>query len=164
VLEQGGTGWEKIQSIFSATRMWGASVALAYAAQSALTLAIAACIIWLWRSAAAFELKAAALAVACLLATPYVLDYDLVVLGVAIAFLARHGFSRGFHPYEATILAMAWIMPLLARTIASASCIPFGLLTLSAVFAITMMRAISDTRSKQNLPTNFAALHHFKSF
>src|SRR6201985_3584388 len=77
VLEQGGTGWEKIQSIFSAARNWGASVALAYAAQSALTLAIAACIIWLWRSAAAFELKAAALAVACLLATPYVLDYDL---------------------------------------------------------------------------------------
>ena len=26
VLEQGGTGWEKIQSIFSAVRMWGASV------------------------------------------------------------------------------------------------------------------------------------------
>ena len=26
VLEQGGTGWEKIQSIFSAARMWGAGV------------------------------------------------------------------------------------------------------------------------------------------
>ena len=164
VLEQGGTGWEKIQSIFSAVRMWGASVSLAYGVQSALTLTVAACIIWLWRSAAAFELKAAALAVACLLATPYVLDYDLVVLGVAIAFLARHGFARGFHPYEATVLAVAWIMPLLARTIMSATGVPFGLLTLVAVFTITMMRAISDARSKQDLPNSFAALHHFNSF
>jgi alpha-1,2-mannosyltransferase len=164
VLEQGGTGWEKIQSMFSAVRMWGASVPLAYGAQSALTLAVAGCIVWLWRSAAAFELKAAALALACLLATPYVLDYDLVVLGVAIAFLARHGFARGFHRYEATVLAVAWIMPLLARTIMSATGIPFGLLTLVAVFTITMMRAISDARAKQVLPGSFAAVHHFTSF
>ena len=33
VLEAGGTGWEKIQSVFSAVRMWGGSVDLAYAAQ-----------------------------------------------------------------------------------------------------------------------------------
>jgi glycosyl transferase family 87 len=164
VLEQGGTGWEKIQSMFSAVRMWGASIPLAYGAQSALTLAVAGCIVWLWRIAAAFELKAAALALACLLATPYVLDYDLVVLGVAIAFLARHGFARGFHRYEATVLAVAWIMPLLARTIMSATGLPLGLLTLVAVFTITMMRAISDTRAKQVLPGNFAAVHHFTSF
>jgi hypothetical protein len=164
VLEQGGTGWEKIQSIFSAVRMWGAGVPLAYGVQSALTLAVAACIVWLWRSAAAFELKAAALAIGCLLATPYVLDYDLVVLGVAIAFLARHGFARGFQPYEATVLAIAWIMPLLARTIMSATGVPFGLLTLTAVFAITIVRAIRDARSRQVLPNSFAAVHHFNPF
>ena len=81
VLEQGGTGWEKIQSIFSAVRMWGAGVPAAYAAQAALALCSAASLAWLWRSDAAFELKAAALASGSLLATPYVLDYDLVVLG-----------------------------------------------------------------------------------
>ena len=41
VLEQGGTGWEKIQSVFSAARMWGAGVPLAYAAQIALALMLA---------------------------------------------------------------------------------------------------------------------------
>ncbi len=164
VLEQGGTGWEKIQSIFSAVRMWGASIPIAYTAQSALTLAVAACLVWLWRGTVAFELRAAALALACLLATPYVLDYDLVVLGVAIAFLARHGLVRGFHHFEATVLAVAWIMPLLARTIMSATGIPFGLLVLLAVFTITMMRAISDAQSKRVLPSSFAAVHHFNSF
>ena len=145
VLEQGATGWEKIQSTFSAVRMWGGSIPLAYGMQTALTLSLAASVIWLWRSAAAFELKAAALAVACLLATPYVLDYDLVVLGVAIAFLVRHGLQRGFEPYEISLLAAAWVMPLFARSVMGASGIPLGLLTLAAVFAIILARAAHDT-------------------
>src|SRR3984893_1194579 len=100
VLEQGSTGWEKIQSIFSATRMWGAGVHTAYAVQIALALMLAASLAWLWQSDAAFELKAAGLATASLLATPYVLDYDLVALAVAIAFFASHGLSRGFRSFE----------------------------------------------------------------
>jgi alpha-1,2-mannosyltransferase len=52
--------------------------------------------VWLWQSDAAFEIKASLLATGSLLATPYVLDYDLVVLVLAIAFYARHGLSRGF--------------------------------------------------------------------
>ena len=60
--------------------MWGAGVQLAYAIQFALALMLAASLAWLWQSDAAFELKAAGLATASLLATPYVLDYDLVVL------------------------------------------------------------------------------------
>ena len=96
VLEQGGTGWEKIQSVFSALRMWGAGVHAAYAVQIALALSLGASLAWLWQSDAAFELKAAALTTASLLATPYVLDYDLVVLAIAIAYLARQGLSRAF--------------------------------------------------------------------
>ena len=42
VLEQGDTGWYKIQSVFSWVRMWGGGVALAYAAQGAVTLLVAA--------------------------------------------------------------------------------------------------------------------------
>ena len=64
--------------------------------QIALALMLAASLAWLWHSDAAFELKAAALAIGSLLATPYVLDYDLVVLAVAIAFFARHGLATAF--------------------------------------------------------------------
>ena len=42
VLEQGGTGWHKIQSVFSMVRMWGGGIPLAYVAQGAVTIAIAA--------------------------------------------------------------------------------------------------------------------------
>lgn len=144
VLEAGGTGWEKIQSLFSAVRMWGGGIDLAYAAQAALALVLAVTIIRLWRSQASFELKAAALAIASLLATPYVLDYDLVVLGIAIAFLARHGFARGFHPYEISLLALAWAAPFLTRSIAGLSGIPLGLFVMIALYAMTLRRAASD--------------------
>ena len=126
VLEQGGTGWEKIQSVFSAVRMWGAGVHLAYAVQLALALMLAASLAWLWQSDAAFELKASALASGSLLATPYVLDYDLVVLAVAIAFFVRHGMNRGFRSFEISVLAAAWIVPLLARGVAGITGIPLG--------------------------------------
>ena len=145
VLEQGSTGWEKIQSIFSAVRMWGASVHTAYAVQTALLLMLAATLAWLWQSDAAFELKASALATASLLATPYVLDYDLVVLAVAIAFFVRHGLNRGFRAFEISLLAAAWIVPLLSRGVAGVTGIPLGLCAVASTlrFHIAAGRARS---------------------
>ena len=144
VLEQGGTGWEKIQSVFSAARMWGADVHTAYAVQIALLLMLAASLFWLWRSDAAFDLKASALATGSLLATPYVLDYDLVVLAVAIAFFTRHGSVGGFRSFEISLLAAAWIVPLMSRGVAGIAGIPLGLMVLLAMYVFTLRRAVLD--------------------
>lgn len=146
VLELGGTGWEKIQSIFSAVSAWGASVPVAYTAQATLGVALAVSIVWLWRSDAAFDLKASALATASLLATPYVLDYDLVVLALSIAFFVRHGLARGFRDWEITLLAAAWIVPLVSRGIAAVTTVPLGLIAMLALYAITLRRAARDIR------------------
>jgi len=141
VLEAGAIGWEKMQSIFSAVRMWGGGVDLAYMAQGALALGVAASLIWLWRSEAAVDLKASALAVAALIATPYVLDYDLMILAVAIAFYVRHGLARGFHNFELSLLAFAWIAPLLSRPLAEATGIPLGLTAQIVLFIMALCRA-----------------------
>ncbi|MCW5703714.1 MAG: DUF2029 domain-containing protein [Bradyrhizobium sp.] len=150
VLEQGGTGWEKIQSIFSAARSFGVGVPTAYAIQGALALFLAASLAWLWHSEAAFELKAASLALASLLATPYVLDYDLVVMAVAIAFFARHGFSRGFRDYEISLLAAAWLVPLVSRGVAGATGIPLGLMVLLAFYGVVLRCALRDHATANN--------------
>ena len=149
VLEAGATGWEKIQSIFSAVRNLGAPVELAYAAQAALLLALALSLVSLWRSKAAHDLKAAALAIACLLATPYVLDYDLVVLAVAIAFFARHGFANGFRDHEISLLALAFVMPLIARGVMGATRVPLGLLVMLALYAVILKRGAADADAAQ---------------
>ena len=147
VLEQGGTGWEKIQSAFSAARNWGATVHTAYAIQIALGIVLATTLAWLWRSDAAFELKASALATASLLATPYVLDYDLVVLAIAIAYFVRHGLKCGFHDYEISLLAAAWIVPLISRGLAGATGIPSGLIVMLALYSLTLHRAMRSRES-----------------
>jgi hypothetical protein len=141
VLETGETGWHKIQSVFSWARMWGAPVSLAYAIQSAVTLLVAATVIWLWRSRASFALKAAALYLGAMLATPYSLDYDLMMLAPAIAFLTVDGIERGFSPYEKTALAFLWIVPLIARGVAQVTFIPLGVLAMLLTFALVLHRA-----------------------
>jgi glycosyl transferase family 87 len=144
VLEQGNTGWYKIQSVFAWARMWGAPIPLAYAIQGAVTVALAVALAWLWRSGAAFALKAAALCLATILATPYSLDYDMMVLAPAIAFLAADGFRRGFAPWEKTALAALWLVPLLARSVGEATLIPLGVPAMLAVFALVLWRAGRD--------------------
>jgi glycosyl transferase family 87 len=141
VLETGETGWHKIQSVFAWARMWGAPVSLAYAIQVAVTLAVAAALIWLWRSRESFALKAAALCLAAVLATPYSLDYDLMVLAPAIAFLTIGGLERGFTPWEKTALAFLWIVPLIARGVAQVTFIPLGVIAMLIMFALVLNRA-----------------------
>ena len=144
VLEQGSTGFHKIQSAFSAVRLLGGTVALAYAAQGATVLAVAVLLARLWRSEAAFALKAAALLAGALLSTPYLLDYDLVVMEPAIAFLVAHGMARGFLPYEKTALAFCWIAPLLARALAEYIGLPLALFALVTLFTVALRRAAAD--------------------
>jgi alpha-1,2-mannosyltransferase len=156
-LEQGNTGWYKIQSVFSWARMWGGSIPLAYALQGALAVVLAGSVVAVWRSAAPYALKAAALCLAAVLATPYTFDYDMMVLAPAIAFIAADGFARGFGPWEKTALAVLWLAPLVARNVAQVTLVPFGVLAMLAMFILLLRRttrhsisslAFSDTATK----------------
>jgi hypothetical protein len=141
VLDQGDTGWHKIQSVFSWARMWGAPVPLAYGIQGAATLALAMASAWLWHGKAPYPLKASGLCLAAILATPYTLDYDMMVLAPAIAFLAADGMARGFGPWEKTALAALWLVPLVARTFPQATLIPLGVPVMLAMFVLLLRRA-----------------------
>jgi hypothetical protein len=140
VLEQGDTGWHKIQSIFSWARRWGAPVPLAYTIQGAATLVFAMATAWLWNGKAPYPLKAAGLCLAAILATPYTLDYDMMVLAPAIAFLAADGMARGFGPWEKTALAALWLVPLVARTFPQVTLIPLGVPAMLAMFVLLLRR------------------------
>ena len=128
VIEHGATGFEKFQTVFGAIRLLGGSVLAAYAAQGAASLASAAVVAALWRSRADRRLASAALLCGCLLATPYALDYDMMVLGPAIAFLASYELGGGFGPYEQLMLTVTWCVPLIARLVAGATSIPIGII------------------------------------
>jgi Glycosyltransferase family 87 len=144
LLEQGDVGFEKLQSVFAAVRMWGGGVPLAYALQGAVSAAAVCGTAWAWRSRCDHDLKAALLIIATLLASPHVLDYDLVILAPAIAFTASAGLAGGFRDYEISLLAAAWLVPLISRTIAGITGIPLGLLTLLTLYIFILRHATSD--------------------
>ena len=155
VLEQGNTGWYKIQSIFAWARMWGGSIPLAYALQGVVTVALGGALIWLWRGSARYPLKAAALCLAAILATPYSFDYDMMALTPAIAFVAADGLARGFGPWEKTALAALWLAPLVARSVAHITLIPIGVSAMLAVFILLLRRSTIQFTSPMAFPGAF---------
>jgi len=96
VLGEGHADFSRLQSVFGFIRAYGGSESLAWTVQIVWSVALAAGTVWLWRSRAPFDLKAAALAAGALLATPYLYMYDLTALAVAFAFLLRYALARGF--------------------------------------------------------------------
>jgi alpha-1,2-mannosyltransferase len=146
VLEQGPTGWEKIQSIFSAVRMSGGSIELAYGIQAVYGALAAGAVIWLWRSRAAQDLKSAALVTASLMVTPYVLDYDLIVLALPIAGLSARGLRHGFLPWEKITLFAVWLLPLLSRALAQYLHIPVAPLVMAMLLLVILRRAVAGDR------------------
>ncbi|MEK7265873.1 MAG: glycosyltransferase family 87 protein [Pseudomonadota bacterium] len=141
IVEAGAIGFEKIQSVFAQARLLGAPVSLAYALQGAVALSLGVALFRLWRGKAAPEIKGAGLIIAAILATPYAVDYDLVILAPAMAFLIREGLKAGFLPYEKTILLFAAFAPVIARGIGSATHISLGMLALVALFSLVLRRA-----------------------
>ena len=149
VIEQGETGWYKIQSAFSAVRMWGGSVPLAYAVQGAATLAAMGAVLWLTRTARP-NLRNAAICAAAMLSTPYVLDYDLVVLGIGAVFLVADGIERGFLPWEKSLLALVWVAPFVSRSLAELTFVPLGQASIVILLGLALRRALAEGR--QALP------------
>ena len=158
VLEQGSTGFEKFQSAFAWWRLWGARLPLAYAAQAIVTVASVGATFLVWRSDADARLKAAVLLLAALLSSPYVLDYDFVVLGMAVACLVAHALQHGFARWEKTLLALAWLCPLFARTVAGTTLLPVGFFILLAVFALAVQRALAGAAARAETPARAESL------
>ncbi len=141
VLEQGGAGFEKMQSLFAAVRLLGGSNQEAFLLQAAATAGLIAGLVWLWRQAADVRLKGAALLAAALLATPYSFDYDMVLLGPALALAISYGCEKGFRSFEKTLFACVWASPLLARPLAAATHVPIGAFLTALFFLALLHRA-----------------------
>ena len=144
LLEQGNVGFEKLQSVFAAVRMWRGGISLAYVVQAAASVITLFGVAWAWRTCGDRDLKAALLIVATLLASPHVLDYDLTTLAPAIAFIIASRKQSGFNDYDVSALAMVWFAPLFARAIAGATGVPLGLIAVAMLYVLIMRHAMRD--------------------
>jgi hypothetical protein len=139
-LAGGNVGFGKMQSIFGAARLWNASVAVSYTLQIVMSLATIAVVAWICRQPAPLALKGAALVTGTLMITPYVMDYDLVLLAAPIAWLACEGLRTGFLTWEKSILFLAWIFPLFSRWLSLFGSLPLTPLVLTIVMLAIVRR------------------------
>ncbi len=140
-VESGNLPWHKMPTVFAAARLLGAGVLASYAVQAIAAAIAVAGLVAVWRRQAPLALRGAMLIVATMLATPYMFDYDMVMLALPIAWLAVDGLARGWLPYEREVLVAAWLAPLPAPNVALLAHVQIGPLVAAALFAIILRRA-----------------------
>ena len=151
VLEQGTTGWHRIQSVFSAVSMYGGSVSTAYTLQAIVSICAAGAVCWLWvKPHISHNLRCAALLTTTPLLTPYVLDYDLIILMPALAFYTKDCLERGFQRHDLAVLSLVMIWPVMCRLIAKYLMLPLTPVVLVGFLAIIIWRAVQNYE-KENL-------------
>ncbi len=139
-LENHPEDWGKLQSLFTSLRLWGAPLGVAYVAQLGLAVAVLAVLARLaWRRPGGGAEMAAA-AAACVLCTPHVLDYDLAVTGVPLAWIAGRAVRTGWLPWEKAAAGLAFLWPLVARLATQSGAAPVAPVILAALFAVTCRR------------------------
>jgi arabinofuranan 3-O-arabinosyltransferase len=152
-LVEGKATWWKLQSVLSLVRYLGGSEQLGWICQWTVSGIVAVGLFWMWRSPVRYSLKAAALAAGTLLITPYLFMYDMMVLAIPLAYLARMGLAGGFLAYELPALAAALGL-ILCFTFFG---IPTGLGATLIVTALLLRRAGPWWRRQPALPEAFAA-------
>ncbi len=131
VLAGNGVAPFNLQSIYGLARWFGTTAAVAGSLQLCLSLACVLSVVVIWRSHAQFNLKAAALAAAIPLATPYLFVSDLAILSIAIAFLFRErDLSTAGCQRVGVAFAMVIVFAFLFRTFPAGL---FASLSLSAI-------------------------------
>jgi hypothetical protein len=130
--------WGKMQTASGLVRALGGGDVLAWSAQIGVTVIAAGAVAALWRGSVAYEIKAAALGVATLLAAPHLLTYDLVILAVPLAFLFRLGRAHGFLSYELSGMGLACLLILIFPVVQA----PVGFAAVVVTAALVANRAL----------------------
>jgi hypothetical protein len=118
--EQGGlnllagpdSNWGYLQTAYGLIRSLHGPAPLAWLVQGLVTLGGAVTVWIIWRSRVCYELKAAILSAAALLATPYAFAYDMAAIVIPAAFLAADQLRRGLLRGEKTMWIILFGAPL----------------------------------------------------
>jgi alpha-1,2-mannosyltransferase len=143
-LDQDLIGYAKLQSAFAAVRLLHGGLGLAYSIQLAVTFAACAGLVLLQRRCFRGGAEGPAMVTAALLASPYLLDYDLVLLAIPLAWMAREGLRTGFRPWERLVLLAAFVLPIASRSIASSLGLPLAPLVIGALFVLVLRRGLEQ--------------------
>ena len=141
IIQNGEVQFYTMQTVFAGARLLGGGIAAAYLSQIVAAAIAATIVVWIWRLDIQFELKASAFVAGLVLVSPYIIYYDLVVLGLPIAWLALEGRRSGFLPFEKSLLVVAWLLPLVCEPVASYAHVPLTPFVCLLLLALIIRRA-----------------------
>lgn len=140
----GNIGFAKMVSVFAGLSLVGVPAAAAMAVQGAVSLALAAAVVVAgWRRAFTPGLAALVLAGAPL-ATPFVLDYDMLLTAFPLAFLFARAREGGFADGERITIAAVFAGAAFARPLAINAGVPIMPLLLAALFVAVFRRVRAE--------------------
>ena len=132
---------------FGAAMLAGAPVRIAGILQGAATAAAGVFVALVWRRNLPLPVRAASLVSATLAAIPLALFYDLVLAGVAAAWLLRAGNSRRLLPeWSEPLLAVLYVLCLDPRGLAGAWRLPVGTFVAVALIGLAGVAAVAASR------------------
>jgi hypothetical protein len=106
------SNWGYLQSAYGFVRSLHGPAYLAWLVQGLVTVGCAVTVWIIWRSRLCYELKAAIVAAAVLLASPHAFAYDMAAIVIPAAFLATDQLSRGLLQGEKTMWVILFSAPL----------------------------------------------------
>lgn len=146
IAKNGLVGWNKLASVYAATRQAGIDAGTAMSLHGLIAAAAAATVWKIWRSDSDFSCKTAALIAGTMLVSPYLFLYDAVILVVPLLWLAKQ-------KTDPWLLSILWCVPLLtiAQLVTLGGPVNLNPLTPIALLVLIGHRAWSATR-KQPVP------------
>jgi len=145
VLESRMLYWFGSPTPFATMRLAEASIVMAYVVQGGVALIAAAATCYVWRRTPDLRMRAAVIAVATMLANPYLWFYELTWLGVALACLVVSGLEKGWRRGEQSMLVIAWLLPIYEYLNRLTHLPQIGPMVLLLVLLVIVRRARLDT-------------------
>jgi glycosyl transferase family 87 len=142
VYESGRIAFRVFVTPFGAARQIGAPPILAYSVQIAATLTAAVFVAVVWRRGLPLPIRAASLVSATLVAVPLALFYDLVLAGVAAAWLMRCEGKYRVPEWATAALAGLYVLSLYPQGTTSSWRLPLGPLIAVALAALVAVIAL----------------------
>ncbi len=131
-------------TFFAFFHLLGLSSTASVAFHGVVAVAVAWAVAWIWLRCVDFSLRAAALTAGTMLVSPYLLDYDLAWLALAIAWFSGYAMRNGWLAWERELLVLAWLLPALTFLIHHVLPLQLDPFVLLALFLMIWRRSCRD--------------------
>jgi alpha-1,2-mannosyltransferase len=155
LLSSGELRYDPMVTLFAAARLGGLPVTAAALLQGATSVVMLALVVIAWRRPWPLWLRGSLLAAAIPLATPYAYCYDLALLALPFAWLARAQTRAGASPlplFDFGVLAAAWLAPAVGWCLAATTGVLITPIVLALLLAVIWRRGAAGALQPRGAP------------